>query len=168
MRLLNRDIYFGLRPRPLRELAAATEAMRRGIPLAEPLGALIEPLAPGVYRGAMVTRALSGMTLWEFLQTDDDPHVRSHILVQARRAISTMHRAGLFHADLNLHNLFVTGLGESFAIVILDLDQARLYSPPLKSHLCQQNLRRLVRSARKLDPNARLLSPQALGVLTGD
>jgi 3-deoxy-D-manno-octulosonic acid kinase len=167
MRLLNRDIYFGWRPRPLRELATAAEAMRRAIPIAEPLGALIEPLALGFYRGAMITRALAGMTLWEFLQTDDDAYVRSHVLEQARRAISTMHRGGLFHADLNLHNLLVTRLGESFAIAILDLDQARLYPPPLKPKLCWQNLRRLVRSARKLDPDARVLSPQALHVLTG-
>ena len=31
------------------------------------------------------------MTLWEFVQTDDDPTVRQHVLEQARAAIDTMH-----------------------------------------------------------------------------
>ncbi|HLW70934.1 MAG TPA: lipopolysaccharide kinase InaA family protein [Candidatus Binataceae bacterium] len=168
MRLLNRDLYLGKRPRPARELALASEAMRRAIPIAEPLGALIEPIIPGIYRGAMITRALSGMTLWEFLQTDDDPRVRTHILELARQAVDTMHRRGLFHADLNLHNLFVTQSGESFAVVILDLDKARFFPAALPINLRRRNLHRLIRSARKLDPHRRLLTAAALAILTGE
>jgi 3-deoxy-D-manno-octulosonic acid kinase len=168
IRPLNRDLYFGLRPRPLHELAIAAEAARRAIPIAEPIGALVEPLAPAIYRGAMITRALTGMTLWEFLQTDDDPRVRAHVLALARRAIETMHRGGLFHADLNLHNLFVTQSGESFVVVILDLDKAWLSSAALPVNGRRRNMRRLIRSAHKLDPAGRLLTPAALSILTGD
>jgi len=167
MRLLNRDVYFGRQTRPLRELMIAAEAARRGLPIAEPLGALIEPLAPAVYRGAMLTRTLLGMTLWEFIRTDDDPVVRTHVLEQARRAIERIHQGGLWHADLNLHNLFVTRSGESFAVVILDLDKARLYPGALPPELRQRNFRRLLRSARKLDPEGRLLDRAALGILIG-
>jgi 3-deoxy-D-manno-octulosonic acid kinase len=167
IRLVNRDIYFGIRPRPLRELAIAAEAARRQLPVAEPLGALLEPLAPAVYRGAMITRTLNGMTLWEFLGTDDDPVVRTHVLEQARHAIARIHQGGLDHADLNLHNLFVTRAGESFTVVILDLDKARLYPDALPLRLRQRNLRRLARSARKLDPARRLLDDAALGILIG-
>lgn len=168
MRLVNRDVYFGFRPRPLRELAIAIQATRRAIPIAEPLGALVQPLTAGIYRGAMITRALGGMTLWEFIETDDDTFVRSHILEEAARSIATMHRGGLFHADLNLHNLFVTRQGDSFAVVILDLDRAKLYPPPLKAELRQRNLQRLARSARKLDSDGLIFTPQALRILTGD
>ena len=167
MRLINRDIYFGRQTRPRRELAIAAEATRRGLPVAEPLGALIEPLAPGVYRGAMLTRTLNGMTLWEFIRTDDDPIVRAHVFEQARHAIERIHQGGLCHADLNLHNLFVTRAGESFTVVILDLDKARLYPGTLPPHLRQRNLRRLARSARKLDPARRLLDDAALNLLIG-
>jgi hypothetical protein len=168
VRLLNRDLYFGLRPRPERELALAVEAARRAVPIAQPLGALIEPVGPAIYRGAMITRALAGMTLWEFLRTDDDPRVRAHILGLARQAIDTMHRRGLFHADLNLHNLFLTQSGESFAVAILDLDKAQLFPAALSPSLRLRNLHRLIRSARKLDPHRKLLTPEALAILTGE
>jgi 3-deoxy-D-manno-octulosonic acid kinase len=164
---INHDIYFGLNPRPLRELSLAAEAIRRGLPIAEPLGALIEPFARVMYRGAILTRTLKGMTLWEFVRIDDDPSVRAHVLAQARQAVERIHQGGLFHADLNLHNLFVTHSGESFAVVILDLDKARLYPGPLAAPLRQRNLDRLTRSARKLDPTHRLLDDAALNILIG-
>ena len=100
MRLLFEDIYFGFQPRPLSELRVAAEAARRGVPLAEPMGAAVQWVAPGLYRGLFLTRAAAGMTLWEFLRTDDDPSVRAHVLERAREAIETMLRNGLQHADL--------------------------------------------------------------------
>jgi len=161
-----KDLYMGIRPRPVRELAVAAEARRRGIPVAEPIGAMVEWVAPMVYRGVFLTRALAGMTLWEFVRTDDDPHVRSHVTEQARQAIDTMHRLGLYHADLNLHNLFVTKSRESFAVVILDLDKAQLFDGPVPAAMRARNLARLRESGRKLDPEGRYLDSQALELLT--
>src|ERR1700676_3287808 len=89
VRFITPDIYFGASTRPLRELAVANEARLRGIPIAEPLGTMIEAVAPGFYRSAFITRALSGMTLWEFLRADDDAVVRAHIVEMARHAIDT-------------------------------------------------------------------------------
>jgi hypothetical protein len=165
VRFLLNDIYVGLRPRPVRELAIAAEAQRRGIAVAEPLGAMVEWIAPGAYRGIFLTRAMMGMTLWDFIRTDDDAYVRTHVLEQSRRAIDTMHQLGLFHADLNLQNLFVTKSGESFMIVILDLDKAKLFDTAVSSGLRKRNLARLRRSARKLDPEGRYLDPHALVLL---
>ncbi len=88
------DVYVGITPRPLNELALTVEAMRRGIPVAEPMGAMIEWIGPALYRGFFLTRAVRGMTLWEFVKTDDDPIVRGHVLGQARAAIDTMHEQG--------------------------------------------------------------------------
>jgi hypothetical protein len=164
----NRDLHFGLRARLLRELAVAGEALRRGIPVAEPLGMLLEPIALGISRGAMITRALGGMTLWEFLRTDNNPALRGHVLGEAQRAIATMHQNGLCHADLNLHNLFVTRSDESVAVVVLDLDKARFYAAPLADGLRRNNLDRLRRSARKLDPAGRVLTPDTLRMLIGE
>jgi hypothetical protein len=165
MRLLLDDLYFGFRPRPLDELWITAEATRRGVPLAEPMGAAVRWIAPGLYRGFFITRAAAGMTLWEFLRTDDDPSVRAHVLGRAREAIETMLRNGLHHPDLNLENLFVTPHGESFAVIILDLDKARLLDRPLSSQARRRIASRLVRSVRKLDPGGRFLDPAALAIL---
>ena len=159
------DVYAGMTPRPLTELGLTVEAMRRGIPVAEPMGAMIEWIGPALYRGFFLTRAVRGMTLWEFLKTDDDPIVRGHVLRQARSAIDTMHNQGLFHADLNLHNLLVTQARESFTVIIIDLDKSRLFDAPLSAAMRRANAARLVRSARKLDPSGRSIDAAALSIL---
>jgi 3-deoxy-D-manno-octulosonic acid kinase len=166
IRLVLKDLYVGMQPRPVRELMVATEARRRGIPVAEPLGAMIEWVAPMVYRALFLTRALPGMTLWEFFRTDDDAVVRAHVIEQARQAIEMMHRQGLLHADLNLHNLLVTKAHDSFAIVILDLDKARFFPGPLPARMRTRNLARLRRSAQKLDPEGHYVGSQELQLLT--
>jgi hypothetical protein len=161
MRMVASDLYFGIYPRPLRELEVTLEARRRGIPVAEPLGAIYQWAAPALYRGFFLTRAMSGMTLWEFIRTDDDAVVRDHVLGQARAAIESTFAHGLFHPDLNLHNLFVTSSGESLAVMILDLDKARLYAPPLPQRMRASMLARLARSAHKLDPAGRFIDAAA-------
>jgi RIO-like serine/threonine protein kinase len=160
------DLYFGLSPRPVRELAVAAEAAKRGIPIAEPLGAMVQWVVPGVYRGAFITRAIPGITLWEFLRTDDDPHVREHVLGLAREAINTMHERGLVHADLNLHNLLVVTGAERFAVAILDLDKASLLGHPVPAPIRRRNLDRLLRSAMKLDPEGRFIDAASRELLT--
>jgi 3-deoxy-D-manno-octulosonic acid kinase len=167
IRLLVSDLYIGFLPRPLRELAVGAEAMRRDLPLAEPMGAIVERVAPGIYRGIVVTRAMTGMTLWEFIRTDDDPAVRNHVMLLARRVIDAMHQAGLFHADLNLGNLFVRTDGDSLSVAILDLDKARLLNHPLSPAMRRRNLRRLLRSIQKLDPKGRYFDENARAILTG-
>jgi len=165
MRFITSDLHLGLYARAMRELGLTAEALRRGIPVVEPIGAIVNWLAPLVYRAAFISRAMRGMTLWEFLCADDDPTVRMHVLELARAAIETMHEKGLFHADLNLHNLFVTHARESFSIVILDLDKARMFPKPLGLRLRRANLARLARSARKLDPEGRRLDAAARRIL---
>ena len=165
MRLLLDDLYFGFHPRPFTELLVTAEAARRGVPLSEPMGAAVRWIAPGLYRGFFITRAAAGMTLWEFLRTDDDASVRIHVLERAREAIETMLREGLHHPDLNLDNLFVTPHGESFAVIILDLDKARLRNRPVRGAERRRIAARLLRSAHKLDPGGRFLDSAALSIL---
>jgi 3-deoxy-D-manno-octulosonic acid kinase len=159
------DVYVGMVPRPFTELSVTVEAMRRGIPVAEPMGAMVEWIGPALYRGFFLTRAVRGMTLWDFVKTDDDPTVRAHILEQARVSISTMHEKGLVHADLNLHNLIVTRASESFAVMIIDLDKARLFDSPVSPAMRHSNVARLERSARKLDPSGEFFDAAALSIL---
>ncbi|HEY6395492.1 MAG TPA: lipopolysaccharide kinase InaA family protein [Candidatus Binataceae bacterium] len=165
MRFVLNDLFVGANPRPLAELDIAVRARKRGVPLAEPMGAAVQWTAPMLYRGFFLTRAAPGMTLWEFIRTDDDPTVRAHVLGEANAAIRKMHECGLRHADLNLHNLFVTTAGESFAVIVLDLDKARLYDTALSPAMRASNFARLARSAHKLDPDGRYLDASALSTL---
>jgi hypothetical protein len=160
MARLSDDVYLGFRPRPWRELEISLRARERGVAIAEPLAAAVAGRVPGLYRGWFVTRALAGVTLWEFLGQEADPQRRAQALLSARRAIEQAHQAGLFHADLNLQNLVVEERGEEFACTLLDLDKARLYEPPLGSSRQAAVWRRVARSARKLQ--------QAGGLRTGE
>jgi 3-deoxy-D-manno-octulosonic acid kinase len=168
IRFLISDWYCGSGARPLHELAVAAEALRRGIPVAEPIGAIVEWVAPMIYRGVFLTRALTGMTLWQFVQADDDPLVRMHVAGQVRQTINSAHEKGLFHADLNLHNIFISSANESFAIMLLDLDKARILIGALPPGLRLRNLARLRRSIRKLDPSGHYFDPPMIAVLTED
>ncbi|HTW89739.1 MAG TPA: lipopolysaccharide kinase InaA family protein, partial [Candidatus Binataceae bacterium] len=71
------------------------------------------------------------------------------------------------HADLNLHNLFVTHRGDEFAVVILDLDKARLFDHPVPAPLKKRSHTRLLRSIRKLDREGRYFDRGALEILRG-
>ncbi len=73
--------------------------------------------------------------------------------------------SGLFHADLNLHNLLVTQARESFTVIVIDLDKARLFDAPLSAAMRRANAARLMRSARKLDPSGQFLDAAALSIL---
>lgn len=161
------DVYFGHVARPVRELTVTAEARMRGVAVAEPLGAMVESIAPGLYRGAFLTRPMSGFTLWEFICADDDPSARTHVAQQARRAIDVMHRMGLFHADLNLHNLFVSTVSDDLPVFILDLDKARLFPEPVSASRRRANLARLSRSIRKLDPSGERIEASLRTILTG-
>jgi 3-deoxy-D-manno-octulosonic acid kinase len=167
IRFLLTDLYFGFDPRPLRELAITVEARRRGIAVVEPMGAMVERTGFGAYRGFFLTRAVAGLTLWDFLQIDDDPIVRGLVLHRVREVIDAMHERGLFHADLNLHNVMVENASESFAVKLLDLDKARLGTGALNTARRRANYARLIRSARKLDPRGKHIDAAALKILSG-
>lgn len=164
-----RDLYFGRTPRPLRELADTLIAVERGVALAEPVGVVIQWAAPLIYRGFFLTRYLQGRTLWDLLSAETDGTRRIAALSAARAAIARMHRSGVEHADLNLHNIFVTGDPAAPSVVLLDLDKARLHSGPLAPARCAVHLARLARSARKLERRGLALNngEQAALGLTG-
>jgi 3-deoxy-D-manno-octulosonic acid kinase len=71
----------------------------------------------------------------------------------AGRAVARLHAAGVIHPDLNLGNILV-GDGDAS---IVDLDRARIGRGPLVAWRRSRSLRRLERSARKLDPGGTLV-----------
>lgn len=68
------------------------------------------------------------------------------------RAIGAMHRRGVWHADLNAHNLLID---EVSRVWLIDFDRARVRNPA--SSWRRANLDRLTRSLRKLGHEAQLV-----------
>ncbi len=152
---LVRETYLGVRARPLRELLVTVETRRRGVPTVEVLAARVE--GRFVHRGALVTGELAAPTLLEALREAPDERTRCALSTSAGRTVGALHAAGVSHPDLNLTNLLVrSGAGGAY-VVLCDFDRARLGRKPLQLRARRQNLRRLRRSQRKLDPNDELL-----------
>jgi Lipopolysaccharide kinase (Kdo/WaaP) family len=164
MRFLVAELYAGLAPRPLHELAVTASANKRGLPVVEPLGAMVEWVGPCLYRGWFLTRALEGTTLWD-LMLSGEQKIRRQALQQARSSIDRIHDGGLVHADLNFHNLLVCTGAVPLHVVILDLDKARIHPGSLRPSMRQANFRRLERSARKLIDAGASLSPEERAIL---
>jgi 3-deoxy-D-manno-octulosonic acid kinase len=162
-RHLTRAWFASWPPRPFRELTITEELRRRGFPTVEVYAAGIERVCGPLYRGCLVTRELSGAKdFWAALQDPSmDANKRGTILQAGARAVRAMHREGVYHADLNLKNIlirFQEGVAEGY---VIDFDRAKLFLGNLPTPLPQKNLDRLLRSARKLDPARRYLSPGA-------
>jgi len=166
MRFLG-DLYLGFIPRMVNELNVISEARHRGVPVPEPMGAIVERVGPAMYRGAVITKAIPGMTMEEFVKVETDPRSMSHVLRMARYSIDTMHEHGLIHDDLNLNNLYVSMAGDGFTVVVLDFDKARLQARPLSSSQRKRVLKRLAHSIRKVDPEGRYLNDASLKIMTG-
>ena len=160
------DIYLGFIPRMVYELNVIAEAHRRGVPVPEAMGAIVDNVAPAIYRGAVLTKAIPGMTMWEFAKVETDPRSLSHVLRMARYSVDTMHEHGFVHDDLNLHNLYVSMAGDGFTVVILDFDKAKLLSKAVPTSQRKRNFKRLEESIRKLDPKGQYLSDASLKIVT--
>lgn len=92
------------------------------------------------YRAAILVERIPGIsTLAERLAQDVDASMIA-------RAIHAMHDAGVWHADLNAHNILLDGE----KAWLIDFDRGRRHGGPLKSRLRVANLQRLRRSMVKL------------------
>ena len=158
MRWLGRT-YFGPRARPLREFWLLLCARRRSLPVPEPVAAIVERgrWLPISYRGVLVMAEAAGEPLWDVLAGGG----RADVLPALGRSLRRLHEAGLTHPDLNLRNILVTDDGTGPAFTYVDLDGAHIgAAPSLRSR--RRSLRRIRRSARKLDPDGRLLVDEDL------
>jgi 3-deoxy-D-manno-octulosonic acid kinase len=152
------ETYFGPRPRPLREFAVLLRARRRGLPVPDPVAALAERRFGIAYRGLLLMRDLGGTPLCAL----SDKEAPADLVSLLARALRELHDAGLSHPDLNLGNVLVIRRSYEWRIAFVDLDRASLRGRPLGAAARRRSLRRLRRSARKLDPDGRLLPEAAL------
>ncbi len=134
--------------RPTRELAVLAYARSRDVPVPEVLGASVMSAGLLGYRGRIATRMIpDSRTLPVFIvEKGEDGRRITGVLRKSGAAIRRMHEAGIAHADLNMNNILIASDGAPF---IIDFDKATVHRE-LGTRNRLRNLRRLLRSARKL------------------
>jgi len=152
---LLRDFYLG-RKRFLKEVRISEWARDQGIPTAEALALRIERKGLCLYRGDLVTREIEASEdLDKYLKSartrewsTKDRGRGKEIILSVALLLQGMHRAGLYHADLNLKNILVQITERGVSSYVIDLDRARVIKP-LGSRMRIRNLVRLYRSLDK-------------------
>lgn len=129
------------RTRAFREFRLLAELQQRGLPVSPPVAACY--LRDGfTYRADLLTRRVDGETLALLLGQD---RLDAALAERVGRTIADFHSAGVWHADLNAHNILV---GPDAVVTLIDFDRGRLLKPRFAWQ--QSNLQRLQRSLHKL------------------
>ena len=134
----------------------STRAMREFAVL-QSLEALDLPISPVIaarvqrngwrYQASLITRRVDGDTLASRL---DQPAI---VWRSIGKTIADFHAVGLWHADLNAHNILIN---DNARVTLLDFDRARLCKPPRRAAegWSVSNLERLHRSLRKVSASS--------------
>ena len=151
MQRVNKARYFGGN-RAFDELRAAERARAGGVRTPVVVAAIERPARVAGYRAWLATVLLSGgLNLAAWLAAETDEARRSGVLREAGRQTALMHAAGVAHADLNLRNLLVMPADGGDEVYLLDFDKATVSATPVSRTRRERDLRRLARSARKLE-----------------
>lgn len=94
------------------------------------------------YRADLITGRCVGLSLATLLK---DKALPATTWAEIGRVIRKFHDAGVWHADLNAHNLLIDSAG---AVTLIDFDRARFRAPAARWR--DANLARLARSLNKL------------------
>ena len=138
--------YFFTPTRAPRELETSLRLAAAGIPTPEVIAYAIYPVAGIFARSDVMTRRLPEgddvPAAWQKTARED----RMAFLAAMARLLSALARAGAWHADLNLKNIYITGSGADRTAYLLDVDRVTF---PEKCDVAARNFERLARSARK-------------------
>ncbi len=145
LRVLTGEYFMAPTRAPL-ELETSLRLAAAGIPTPEVIAYAVYPVAGIFARSDVMTRRLP--------EGDDVPAVwkkadkadRDSVLVAVSRLLNSLARAGAWHADLNLKNIYIAGTGVDLTAYLLDVDRVTF---PGGSCVAARNFTRLARSARK-------------------
>jgi 3-deoxy-D-manno-octulosonic acid kinase len=140
-----RDLYVMYPERPIRELIVTETARAAGCPVPQVLAVCVDYSVIG-YRGSIVTEAIEGARPLIDVYAERDPAGRPALLSAVGNAIAGLHAAGVYHVDLNAHNVLV---GPAERVSFVDFDRAFL-GPPADAARADAARRRLWRSIEKL------------------
>jgi 3-deoxy-D-manno-octulosonic acid kinase len=142
---LNRDRYLWRgeeATRSFREFRLLAELRRRGLSVPAPLAAGYSREGP-FYRADLLTALIADAHTFAQRLAADFPS--TGIWARIGATLSRFHAAGVFHADLNAHNVMIDAADE---VWLIDFDRGELRHPARA--WAQANLDRLRRSLRKL------------------
>jgi 3-deoxy-D-manno-octulosonic acid kinase len=139
----NKSLYLWLgdsRARSFHEYRVLSDLSREGLPVPKPIGAMVCRVGGFFYRAGLITERIDAFTT---LAGSDAQSVWRTV----GQTIARMHNLGVWHADLNVHNVLVQS---PQSVWLIDFDKARtsVYS----QHKLDLNLARLLRSIRKVCP----------------
>ena len=137
----DRYLYLGAeRTRSFRELRLLAHLEDVGLPAARPVGALFERAGAATYRAALLTVRISGARPLS-MRLGQMPAELWHRL---GATLGAFHAAGIFHADLNAHNILIDA---EEAVHLIDFDRGEQRTP---GPWAAENIARLARSLQKL------------------
>lgn len=170
----DRFLYTGLeRTRPMREFDVLVQLQAQQLAAPAPVACQVVRRGPW-YTASLVTRKIDGMTLAETLRHCETaiPSSASACVaglsltslsvaslplttwISIGRTIASLHVAGIWHADLNAHNIMLNVWAAQPATVsVIDFDRARSRPPPEGDPAGGwrlANIHRLERSLRKV------------------
>lgn len=133
------------RSRGFREFALLQWMRARGLPVPEPLAARCVRTGWFSARADLLSAELPvAQTLAARLRAGA---LSAADCVAVGALLARFHRAGVYHADLNAHNILWSGS----SLYLIDFDRGRVRRPA--RHWQQSNLARLQRSLRKVAPD---------------
>ncbi len=145
------------RTRPVREWMLLSSMWEQGLPVPRPVAARIDRPARSVtYRADLITeRVPQAISLSVMLGRE---HVDESLWRNIGHTIRRFHDAGVFHADLNAHNILVQSGGH---IYLIDFDKG---SRRRVGRWTRSNLQRLQRSLNKIAQQVAAENLQVQGV----
>ena len=147
------DFYFGP-TRFFQEARVSEWAKDHSVPTAQVLAVRSERKGLFLHRGDLITREIEGSEDMDrylrAVQRNENPgtYRRKEVIRSVALLLQRMHRAGLYHADLNLKNIVIQTTEEGVNSYVIDLDRAKVIQP-LNSRMRIRNLVRLYRSVDK-------------------
>lgn len=138
--------YFLYPSRAPRELQNYLELSSNGVKTPELIAYALYPARMNLVRSDVVTRRLPPggdfPELWRNSRVSD----REMLLASVAELLRSMTKAGAWHADLNMKNIYLAGDGSNVTAYLLDIDRVTFLDSGKVSTL---NFNRLAHSARK-------------------
>lgn len=142
----SRYLWLGLaRSRPVAEWCLLADLYNAGLPVPRPVAAWVQRQG-GLYTGAIITARLDALPLSALLTHGE---LDAELWQAVGRCIRRFHAAGVWHADLNAHNILLDKQGTVF---LIDFDKGRYRAG---TSWQAGNLARLARSLAKILPAGR-------------
>ncbi len=152
-------VYTGLEnTRAFREFDLLVHLQQASLPAPRPYACSVSKQG-FLYCASLITHCLPGSTLASRLQSTgklSNDLTRDKLLWQlVGKVIAHFHRAGIYHADLNAHNILIHEGDQSDdnAVYLIDFDRGRIRSlpnSPQSEGWCLDNINRLERSCNKV------------------